>query len=359
MNPLMNRAKTGKATSRDVARAANVSQTLVSRAFTGNGKIAATTRKRIFRAAADLGWQPNALARSMVTGDAPLVAVITTRLRFDWRAQVLSHLLKAIQDWHLKPLLFYAENDEDVDQLLKDTLSWHARGVIITAGVIKERRASAILERGQFLAALNRPVNHPDGFSVATDNRNGGRTAAELFLDQGRKKLLVLGGPSDGWATCLRTTGFVEAVSPDRGQVEVWNNNSMTVEAGRACAVRLLDLPYGSRPDAVFATNDAMALGFLDGIRGALEVPKELALIGFDNLSASSWAPYQLTTFEQPLDEMVALLKAYIDHHQKGETNHSPVTLNRGKTRNSDGVVYCAPALIMRASTGTTNEQGH
>lgn len=350
------RLETGKATSRDVARAANVSQTLVSRAFTGNGKIAAPTRKRIFEVAAELGWQPNALARSMVTGDAPLVAVITTGLQFDWRAQVLSRLLKAIQDWHLKPLLFYAENDEDVDQLLKDTLSWRARGVIVTAGVVRKQRASAILERGQFLAALNRPVNHRDGFSVATDNRYGGRTAAKLFLDQGRHKLLVLGGPSDGWATCLRTSGFVEAVSPERGQLNVWNNNSMTVEAGSACARRLLDLPACSRPDAVFATNDAMALGFLDGIRGALEVPRELALIGFDNLSASSWAPYQLTTFEQPLDKMVALVKAYIDRHQKGEPGHLPATLRPDNTRNSDGIVYCAPDLIMRSSMRAPNE---
>ena len=103
-------------TSRDVAKAANVSQALVSRAFSGNGRIAAETRERILAVAAEIGWQPNALAAGMVTGDAPLVAVITTRLHFDWRAQVLSRLLKAFEEWHLKPLLFYAESDDNAAQ---------------------------------------------------------------------------------------------------------------------------------------------------------------------------------------------------------------------------------------------------
>ena len=148
-------------TSRDVARAADVSQALVSRAFSGNGRIAEDTRERIFRVAAEIGWQPNALAASMVTGDAPLVAVITTRLSFDWRAQVLSRLLKAFEDRNLKPIIFYAERDEEVDRLLAETISWRTRGVVVTAGTVRPERAEAILSRGQFLAALNRPANHP------------------------------------------------------------------------------------------------------------------------------------------------------------------------------------------------------
>src|ERR1700754_4372885 len=135
----------GSATSRDVAGAATVSQALVSRAFTGNGRIAPETRDRILKVAEEIGWQPNALARSMVTGDAPLVAVITARLNFDWRAQVLSHFLKSIQEWHLKPLLFYAENDDEVDRLLEESMGWRTRGVIVTAGDIQPRRAEAIV----------------------------------------------------------------------------------------------------------------------------------------------------------------------------------------------------------------------
>ena len=128
-------------TSRDVADAANVSQALVSRAFTGKGRMAPKTRERIIETAQSIGWRPNALARSMVTGDAPLVAVITAGLNFDWRAQVLSRLLDALQQNGLKPLMFYAATDEQVDALMSEALDWRTRGVIVAAGAIEPKRA--------------------------------------------------------------------------------------------------------------------------------------------------------------------------------------------------------------------------
>ena len=339
----------GSITSRDVAKAANVSQALVSRAFTGNGRIAPETRARILKIAEEVGWQPNELARSMVTGDAPLVAVITTRLHFDWRAQVLSHLLKAIQQWHLKPLLFYAENDEDVDRLLEETLSWRSRGVIVTAGVIRERRAEAILSTGQFLAALNRPANHPGAFSVATDNLQGGASAAALLREGASKRSLVLSGPEDSWASSLRTRGFVDAVEAAGDTTLVWHNDTMSTEAGKECAAAFLSLPAATRPDAVFSTNDAMAIGFMDGLRGQPDTLANLSLVGFDNLPSSSWAPYELTTFEQPLDEMVARVVHHINTHQQRDDG---MALPTGPHRiGEDGVIYCAPKIILRSTT--------
>lgn len=341
-----------KVTSRDVAKAANVSQALVSRAFTGNGRIADETRERILKVAAEIGWRPNALAASMVTGDAPLVSVITTRLSFDWRAQVLSHLLKAFGEWHLQPLLFYAENDEEVDRLLGETISWRTRGVVVTAGVISEARAEAVLSRGQFLAALNRPANHPEAFATATDNPSGGALAAEVLLAEGRRRFLVLAGQPDSWASNRRIDGFVAALEARGLAPLVWHNDTMTPEAGKACAQRLLDLPAGERPDGVFSTNDALALGFMDGLRGsAIAIPGALGLIGFDNLPASSWTPYRLTTFEQPLDQMVAGVLAHIEHHQQRRRETELLPPAPLAPVAADGVVYLAPRLVLRNTT--------
>lgn len=340
--------KTGAVTSRDVARAANVSQALVSRAFSGNGRIAPETRERILKVAAEIGWQPNALAASMVTGDAPLVAVITTRLSFDWRAQVLSHLLRAFEAWHIKPLLFYAESDDEVDRLLLETIAWRTRGVIVTAGNIAHDRAEAILERGQFFAALNRPANHPGAFAIATDNPLGGAMAANLLMAEGRRKYLVLAGLKDGWAATERTSGYVDALRAAGHEPVVWHSQSMTIDVGKQCASAFLALPADQRPDAVFSTNDAMALGFYDGLRGqGISIPDDLSLIGFDNLSASSWTPYQLTTFEQPLDPMVSQVLHYIDSHRRDDGG-TAAAISTGQRLGDDGVIYCAPTLISR-----------
>ena len=342
------RTGVNKVTSRDVARLANVSQALVSRAFTGNGRIAPETRDRILKVAAEIGWHPNALAASMVTGDAPLVSVITTRLSFDWRAQVLSHLLKAFEERHLQPLLFYADNDDEVDRLLAETISWRTRGVVVTAGVVPQARAEAILSRGQFLAALNRPGNHPGAFSIATDNPAGGTQAAAVLMAEGRQRFLVLAGPEDSWASSRRVHGFVAALHAAGHRPLVWHNTKMTVEAGQACAARLLELPPSARPDAVFSTNDAIALGFMDGLRAAgPRIPADLSLIGFDNLPASSWTPYQMTTFEQPLDTMVSGVLAHIESHQATDGGSATPALQPG----ADGVIYCAPRLVVRQTT--------
>jgi DNA-binding LacI/PurR family transcriptional regulator len=340
------------ATSRDVARAAGVSQALVSRAFSGTGRVAPETRDRILEVAGQLGWRPNALAASMVTGDAPLVAVITTRLSFEWRAQVLSRLLRDFEASHLKPLLFYADSDDEVDRLLGEVISWRTRGVIVTAGVVERVRAEAILTRGQFLVALNRPANHPVGFSVATDNCGGGASAAEFFLAEGRRKFLVVAGLEDSWASAERSEGFVMALGAHGFDAAIWNNETMSTESGLAAAARFLSLPKAERPDAVFATNDAMALGFLDGLRESnLDIPAELSLIGFDNLPAAAWAPYRLTTFEQPLDDMVNAVLAHVAaHRQEVAAGDSSGRIEGG----ADRLIRFAPKLIRRKTTRET-----
>lgn len=285
----------------------------------------------------------------MVTGDAPLVSVITTRLSFDWRAQVLSHLLKAFEEQHLQPLLFYAENDNEVDRLLAETISWRTRGVVVTAGVVPPARANAILSRGQFLAALNRPGNHARAFSIATDNPLGGSQAATVLSAEGRQRFLVLAGPEDSWASNRRTEGFVQALNEGGKSPLAWHNTTMTIEAGKACAARWLELPDNERPDAVFSTNDAIALGFIDGLRGTgVRIPEDLSLVGFDNLQASAWTPYQLTTFEQPLDAMVLGVLAHIHAHQATGDAVPPAPPHR---MGDDGVHYCAPTLVVRQTT--------
>jgi DNA-binding LacI/PurR family transcriptional regulator len=346
------RSRFNLATSRDVARAANVSQALVSRAFSGKGRIAVETRDRILKVANELGWQPNALAAGMVTGDAPLVAVVTTRLSFEWRAQALSHLLKAFEARQLKPLLFYAESDDEVDSLLRETISWRTRGVIVTAGEIRASSAEAILSRGQFLATLNRPANHPAAFSVATDNLLGGDMAANLLIKEGHKSFLVLAGPNHSWASSVRCEGFLRALG-DRGlSASVAHNDAMSIEVGKECAAAYLRLPKKQRPSGIFSTNDSMAIGFMDGLRDrGGEIPDGLSVVGFDNLSASSWTPYQLTTFEQPLDDMVNSVLDHIARHQQGSPLTDASMANVVRRVGDDNVIYFAPKLIVRATT--------
>ena len=275
-----------------------------------------------------------------------MVAVITAGLHFDWRARVLSRLLDALQQNRLKPLMFYAESDEQVDALMSEALGWRTRGIIVAAGSIEPQRAREVLDHGYFLAALNRSAHHRGAFSVATDNVAGGAIAAHEFLADQRKRMLVVAGPQTDWASSMRAAGFIEAVSRTGLAAAVWHNVEMTNQAGLASAERYLALREDDRPDAVFVTDDAMALGFIDGLRGSVAVPDGLAIIGFDNLPAAGWAPYRLTTFEQPLEELVGRIVNYIRAHAEGGAqNPAQPWLPEEKP------ILCPPRLIARGTT--------
>lgn len=310
-----------RVTSRDVAQAANVSQSLVSRAMTGNGAVAPETRARILRAAEELGWQHNALAASMVTGDVPFVAVVTARLNFDWRAQVLSHLLAAFDASGIVPLMFYAETDAMVARLLHDTGQWQTRGVVVTAGDVDPASAAQILGRGRFLATLNRPAPHDGAFAIGTDNARAGAEAAGLLHRAGHRRCLVLAGPDGSWAGSQRAAGFAAA---DPG-ADIWHTQAMSVEDGQAAAARWLALPPAMRPTGVFAANDLLAIGLIDGARAAgVRVPDDLSVIGFDDLPAAGWAPYRLTTFAQPVAQLVQGVLDHIDAHREDRAAPPP-----------------------------------
>lgn len=304
-----------KVTSHDVARAAGVSQSLVSRAVTGKGNIAPQTQARILAIAKDLGWTHNALAASMVTGDAPLVAVVTARLNHDWRAHVLSRLLAAFDATGIVPLVFYAETEAMVSRLIRDAGRWQTRGVVVTVGDITADVAAEVVDSGRFLAALNRPVPHPRAFSIATDNTRAGREAVRLLSDAGRSRLAMLAGPHDSWAGSQRLAGFAVA-APD---ATIWHSDAMRVADGEAAAYRWKALAEQCRPDGIFAANDLLAIGFMHGLRAmGVRIPKDVAVIGFDNLPAADWEPYRLASFAQPLDAMVSGVLGHISAHRAG-----------------------------------------
>lgn len=308
-------------TSWDVARKAGVSQSLVSRAFSGNGRVAAETREHILKVAADLGWQPNALARSMVSGDTPLVAIVTSRLGYAWRAQVMSRLLEALDRLALRPLVFHARKDAGTDELLAEALSWQTKGVIVSVGSVTPEFAEALHKQGRFLVTLNRGADHEGAFSIATDNHRAGMHAATALTEDGARRPIMIAGPDDAWASRMRAAGYTDAMRQHGKRAVVWHYPDLSREYGKTAGARFLALPRLRRPDAVFAANDALALGFMDHLREfGVRVPDDVALIGFDDLPEASYTPYRLTTFRQPLEVMTDRIVDFVAERVAGRT---------------------------------------
>jgi LacI family transcriptional regulator len=178
------------------------------------------------------------------------------------------------------------------------------RGVLIAPYGDITRRLTQLRDRGIPAVLVDRMNVEGSFSSVATDSVVGGRIAAEHLIETGRRKLAFVGGPFDIRQARDRLDGARWAVeSSDVGAtIEVIATRALTVEEGAAAGRRILERPPQQRPDALFAANDLVALGLLQGlvVDGSVLVPEQMALIGFDDIAFAAAAAVPISSVRQP-----------------------------------------------------------
>lgn len=313
-------------TSYDVARAAGVSQSSVSRAFDPEGPIRPELRKRIRAAAAALGWRPNSIAVSLQKRRTDFIGLITAELSSPWRAQQLAALLPALEKNGHRPLVFHTERESDIDQLIDEVLSYQGRAVIVGAGLMSARIAKVCAKSGLLVILLNRRSTARGVVSVGCDYREGARMAVDYLAGRNCRKLCLLQGPLDSYAGQQRTLGFLEGCAGHGLESETLPMGAFEREAGHRAGAILAALPREKRPHGVLAGNDAMALGILDHAyaTGDFAVPRDFALIGFDDLREAAAPAYQLTTIRQPLEDLTAEVVSLLDASRRRGAERSP-----------------------------------
>ncbi len=293
-----------RATSYDVARVAGVSQSAVSRCFKSGASISAKTRVKVERAAETLGYQPNAIARGLISGRSNIVAVLITELTNLNYPQVLSELHRKFSECDIRILLFTLDKESDVDKVLDKVWQYQVDG-IIAAAQFTEGQISACQERGIPLVFYNRIYPQSTVSSVCCDHREGERALVEGLLNEGRSAFAVMSGPVDPTVSAARTQGAVERLEGfAKHIVELEGDYSY----GLACRLTRQIMADGDfKPDAFVCTNDIMAMGCLDTLRieYGVAVPSDIAVVGFDGVDAAAWLNYDLTTVVQPLERMV------------------------------------------------------
>ncbi|MEQ8347476.1 MAG: LacI family DNA-binding transcriptional regulator [Sneathiellaceae bacterium] len=290
-----------------VAQLAGVSQSAVSRAFTPGASISAATRAKVMAAAAELGYMPNAIARSMITRRTNIIGVVLGNLEYQFYQQALRILSLRLQDLGRQMLLFTVPPDGNLDALLPQVLQYQVDGVIIGAATLSSEMAAECERRGTPVVLFNRTVPGVPAHSVTSDNYGGARLVATLLVRAGHRCFGFIAGHRDTSTGINRERGFYEglrALGVDTDTQVVRMDGRYSYEGAREAVMRLLS--DGPRPDAIFGANDMMAMGALDAARAAgIAVPDELSVIGFDDTPQSAWTAYALTTLRQPIEEMV------------------------------------------------------
>jgi DNA-binding LacI/PurR family transcriptional regulator len=299
------RNREARVTARQVADRAGVSISAVSRAFTDGASVAPETRKKILKASQDLGYQPNVMARSLMTGRTELVGLVSNNFDNPAYMRIFDLFTRGLQDAGLRPLLVNmsatAHPGDAVDMLRQYSVD----GVIIASSTVPPNFVSGcIAAQIPLVHAFGQASSRQQCSVVAADNVQGGRLAAETLMDHGYRRMAFLGGPQTASSTRDRLKGFHAGLAA-RGIKPVFEAfaPSYSHDDGRSL---MLDLLKHKHIDAVFCGDDIMAMGALDACHEkAIPVPGDIGIMGFNDLDMASWASYNLTTIRQPIAAII------------------------------------------------------
>ncbi|MBN3753751.1 LacI family DNA-binding transcriptional regulator [Paraburkholderia sp. Tr-20389] len=290
-------------TAADVARRAGVSRSAVSRAFSPTASIAPETRELVMETARALGYQVNMIAREMIMQRSTTVGVVTAGFENPFRAKLLAQIITALSRHSLTPLVVNAEDPRQIGQSLEMLLSYRIAGVIMTSASPPVGLARQYLDSRVPVMLINRAEDLPGADLIVSDNAAGATAAVRALADSGAKRLVFVGPTKTSYSARARNEGFTRA-GKRLGKGSALNtathvSTSDTYECGVAAAHALLE--GKTRPDGVFCSSDLLALGFIDTARlhYGLHVPGDLSVIGFDDIPASGYENYQLTTIRQ------------------------------------------------------------
>ncbi|WP_202307556.1 LacI family DNA-binding transcriptional regulator [Dryocola clanedunensis] len=299
-------------TSYDVAKLAGVSQSAVSRAFTEGGKISSVMREKVREAAAALGYRPSFVARSLITRRSNLIGVVVPGLANPFYANLLDRLSLELNQMGYRVLLFSMHNDDDTDPILEDVLRHRVEALILVSTSLSSHFAEECQHNGLPVLLLNRKNDSKTVSSVTSDNHTGAATIADFLIAGGHRNIAFMAGRDSSSTSRDREDGFTQRLlqrgfEPPQRAVGLY-----TIE-GAMAATRSL-LTGKRRFDALFCANDIMAIGALNVAVGELGmiVGKDISIVGFDDIAMASWPMYNLTTYVQPISEMISYTVAII-----------------------------------------------
>lgn len=295
----------GKVTSAEVAARAGVSQSAVSRVFTPGASASAKTVAKVRKAAEELGYRPNVLARAMVSGRSRIIGLVVAYLENQFYPIALELLSNALQARGYHILIFTAPNSTDgVDGVLQDLMDYQVDAIIAASVSMSSDLSARAQAQGIPVVLFNRSQNDVGVSNVTSANRLGGRKVAEFLLAGGHARIAHIAGWQGSSTGRDRQAGFMEVLEQAGQKPFAIVDGMYKRDVAKSCATRLV--AGETRPDAIFVGNDHMAFAVIDAVREAGLTPgRDISIVGFDDVPLASWGAYDLTTLRQPVNRMV------------------------------------------------------
>jgi DNA-binding LacI/PurR family transcriptional regulator len=340
----------------DVARAAGVAASTVSRAFARPGRVSVETAQRVFAAAEELGYRASGLP-GLVAASTGTIALVVTDITNPFYVEIIRGAHEAAVDAGYVIVLSHTQEDAQLERAWTEHGLGSVDGVLLASSRMSDSTIRMIAKQKPTIV-LNRRL--PEVPSVVTDNARGIRRAAEHLGGLGHEAITYLAGPETSWADGMRWQALREAaLELDLRVRRIGPCNTPTVAAGFALATEVMRQP----PTALLAYNDVMAIGVQKGLkRLGARIPADISVVGFDNIMLADLVEPALTTVGAPLRAQGAIgVKNLVAVIGGAVARREPVVLPvRLIERESTGAPR--PGQRRRKSTsparGTTNVPG-
>lgn len=339
--------RSGRATIKEVASAAGVSTQTVSRVINDRPDVSPKTRKRVQEVIDQLGYQPSALARSLIQQRSYTLGVVTAGLKYIGPSRTLSGITSAAEEAGYSLLLKELPHfdADEIEPIFQKLLSRHVDGIIWAVPEVGKNREWVHSPVDIGVPIVHLAMEPHEGIGVVSiDNFHGGLTATQHLIDQGYQNIGHITGPLDWWEARQRLAGWADALTHAGCKAEdrQWAEGNWSSSSG-VQAIKQLFKQFPEM-DAVFVANDQMALSVLQFCcQNDLHVPNELGVVGFDNIpeSAYYWPP--LSTINQDQykvgEVVVQEIIKIIENEQK---NKEPLEI---------GPITLSTSLIIRQSS--------
>jgi DNA-binding LacI/PurR family transcriptional regulator len=300
-----------RATIKDVAKAAGVSVSVVSRTFS-DGSVAEGTRERVREAARALGYRPSHVARGLVSARTNTVTLVTGHMTDPFDALFLELLAEALAERGIRLVVAPASKQTGEAGGVWQALDDRSDAVVIAAGTMPLAISGECLRAGLPVILAGRFLDAPGVEGVAAENADGGRQAAGIFLRTGCRRPAFYGLARPTFSDRERGEGFREAMSAEG--LEPRMMRAATPDDPDTYEAALALLSERPAPDAVFCATDRLAFGVIEAARAlGLRVPEDVSIVGFNNIPAAARRSYRLSTVDYPVPRVVAEVVAILD----------------------------------------------
>jgi LacI family transcriptional regulator len=325
---------------KDVAAVAGVSIGTVSNVLNRPHLVSEATRLRVQAAIVELGFVRNETARQLRAGSSRTIAYVVMDAANPFFNDVARGVEEAARAEGMVVYLCNSNQDGGRErEYLERLREQRVQGVLITP---IEPKGERLAEMNSGMPVVLVDCHSPDATqcSVAVDDVLGGELALAHLLEAGHERIAFVGGPMSVQQVRDRYQGARNALADSSAELMLLETEALVVAEGRRAGERLVALPEAERPTAAFCANDLLALGLLQAMtRLGLSVPRDLAVVGYDDIEFAEAAAVPLTSVRQPRELLGRTAARLLLEEASGEEHtHQQVRFR--------------PELVVRASTG-------